>query len=98
MSPSLRQPRHRFSYSEYLVYERDSGLKHEYDDGTILGMAGGSRRHNALAARLVAAIENTRKPGCAVFHCDQRVRVLSPTEQDDGGTISTFRRSRSTCW
>ena len=69
--------RHRHSYAEYLSYERDSGLKHEYDDGEILAMAGGSRRHNALAARVVTALEVARKRGCVVFQSDQRVRVLA---------------------
>lgn len=77
MTPSLARPRHHFSYSEYLAYECDSGMKHEYDDGAILAMAGGSRRHNALASRVGAAIENARRPGCVVFQSDQRVRVLA---------------------
>jgi Uma2 family endonuclease len=77
MNPPLRQPRRRFGYHEYLAYERDSGMKHEYDDGSILAMAGGWRRHNALAARVVAALENARPAGCVVFQSDQRVRVLA---------------------
>ncbi len=43
------RPRHRYTYAEYLAYERDCGRKHEYDDGAILAIPGGSRRHNALA-------------------------------------------------
>lgn len=69
--------RHRYSYAEYLAYERDSGLKHEYEDGQILAMAGGSRRHNALASRVSAALEAARPPGCIAFQSDQRVRVLA---------------------
>ena len=59
-----RRSGHRYSNDEYLTYERDSGLKHEYDDGAIFGMAGGSRRHSALASRISAALEQGRKPGC----------------------------------
>ena len=70
-------PRHRYSYAEYLAYEQDSGLKHEYDDGQILAMAGGSRRHNALASRVSAALENGRQVGCVAFQSDQKVRVLA---------------------
>jgi Uma2 family endonuclease len=70
-------PRHRYSYEEYLAYERDSGLKHEYENGEILAMAGGSRRHNALASRVSAALELARKPGCTAFQSDQKVRVLA---------------------
>lgn len=71
------RPRHRYSYAEYLAYERDSGLKHEYDDGEILAMAGGSRRHNALASRVTAALEVGRKAGCVAFQSDQKVRILA---------------------
>jgi Uma2 family endonuclease len=70
-------PRHRHTYAEYLAYERDSGLKHEFDDGEILAMAGGSRRHNALASRISAALEGGRKPGCIAFQSDQKIRVLA---------------------
>jgi Uma2 family endonuclease len=69
--------RHRHTYAEYLAYERDSGLKHEFEDGEIVAMAGGSRRHNALASRISAALEAARGPGCVAFQSDQRVRVLA---------------------
>jgi len=52
-------------------------LKHEYDDGEIIAMAGGSRRHNALASRISAALERGRKPGGIAFQSDQRIRVLA---------------------
>lgn len=79
MAPSSpqRAARHRYSYADYLEYERDSGLKHEFDDGSIVAMAGGSRRHNALASRVTAALEAARKSGCIAFQSDQRVRVLA---------------------
>lgn len=79
MSPVApqRRSRHRYTYEEYLAYERDSGLKHEYEDGEILAMPGGSRRHNALASRISAALEAARKPGCVAFQSDQKVRVLA---------------------
>src|SRR5690606_11859443 len=60
-----------------LAYERESRLKHEFNNGTILAMAGGSRRHNALASRVIAALEAARKPPCIVFSSDQKVRVLA---------------------
>src|SRR5207244_6959193 len=72
-----RRSRHHYSYEEYLSYERDSGLKHEYEDGEIVAMAGGSRRHNALASRVSAALEAARARGCVAFQSDQKVRVLA---------------------
>jgi Uma2 family endonuclease len=71
------RPRHRYTYVEYLAYERDSAMKHEFDDGEILAMAGGSLRHNALAFRICAALEVGRRPGCLGFQSDQKVRVLA---------------------
>lgn len=52
-------------------------LKHEYEDGEIFAMAGGSRRHNALASRVSAALEAARGPGCVAFQSDQKVRILA---------------------
>jgi Uma2 family endonuclease len=72
-----RRLRHRFTYAEYLAYERDSGLKHEFDDGEIVAMAGGSRRHNALALRVGAALDAARRQGSIAFQSDQKVRVLA---------------------
>jgi Uma2 family endonuclease len=77
VSSDVRAARHRYSFAEYLAYERDSAMKHEYDDGEIVAMAGGSRRHNALASRVSAALELGRRPGCVAFQSDQRVRVLA---------------------
>jgi Uma2 family endonuclease len=74
---SLPAARHRYSYSEYLAYERDSGMKHEYDAGDIVAMAGGSPRHNALASRVSAALENGRRSGCLAFQSDQRIRIVA---------------------
>jgi Uma2 family endonuclease len=77
MPSAPRQARRRYSYEEYLAYERDSGMKHEYLDGEIYAMAGGPRRHNALASRVSAALEAGRQPGCVAFQSDQRIRVLA---------------------
>ena len=78
MATAHPQPRsrHRYTYEEYLAYERDSKLKHEYEDGVIVAMAGGSRRHNALASRVSAALEAARARGCVAFQSDQKIRVL----------------------
>jgi Uma2 family endonuclease len=72
-----RQLHHRYTYAEYLEYERDSVRKHEYIDGVIVAMAGGSRRHNALAMRVGTLIDAARRMGCVAFQSDQRIRVLA---------------------
>jgi Uma2 family endonuclease len=74
---ALQRHHHRHTYQEYLAYEQDSELKHEYEDGEIFAMAGGSRRHNALALRVGAALDGARKAGCIAFQSDQKVRILA---------------------
>lgn len=77
MTTSSPHARHHYTYEEYLAYERDSELKHEFEAGEIFAMAGGSPRHSALASRISAAIENTRPAECTAFQSDMRIRVLA---------------------
>src|SRR5947208_11595009 len=77
MTTSLPHARHHYTYEEYLAYERNSELKHEFEEGEIFAMAGGSPRHSALASRISAALENTRPSGCTAFQSDMRIRVLA---------------------
>jgi Uma2 family endonuclease len=77
MTTSSPHARHHHTYEEYLAYELHSELKHEFDEGEIFAMAGGSPRHSALASRISAALENTRPPGCTAFQSDMRIRVLA---------------------
>ena len=77
MTASLSQSHHDYTFGDYLVLERDSEVKHEFDAGEILAMSGGTARHSALAAKIVTAMEVTRAPGCTVFTSDMRVRVVA---------------------
>ncbi len=74
---AVPQSRHRYTYEEYLSFERDSETKHEYFAGEIYAMAGGSLRHSALASRVSGALEAARRPGCIAFQSDMRLRVLA---------------------
>jgi Uma2 family endonuclease len=66
----------RYSYAEYLALEASSNVKHEYFDGQIYGMAGGSPEHAALAATVVGLLFPQLQQGrCRAFSADLRVRV-----------------------
>ena len=41
----------RATYTEYLAAEQNSDCRHEFIDGVIVAMAGGSDEHNAIASR-----------------------------------------------
>lgn len=64
------------SYAEYLVLERASETKHEYLDGEIVAMAGGTPDHARLAAAMIGSL-GTALAGrrCALFTSDARIWV-----------------------
>ena len=51
---ALLQPRHRYTYQEYLAYERDSAMKHEFVHGEI-GVPSRSSNANAFTERRQSA-------------------------------------------
>jgi Uma2 family endonuclease len=70
-----RAPRHRYSYPEYVTLEASSSVRHEFADGEIYALAGGTPIHAALAATIVRLVGAQLPPGCRVYSSDLRVRV-----------------------
>lgn len=71
-----RTPHHLFSYAEYLRREEDTELRHEWLDGEVFALAGGSPTHANLIAEVTYALRNALGRGpCRVFTADLRVRV-----------------------
>ncbi|HEU0031390.1 MAG TPA: Uma2 family endonuclease [Kofleriaceae bacterium] len=72
--------RSKLTPGEYLAWEREQPTKHEYFDGEVFAMAGGSPRHNALCLQIGALLrERTRSHGCVTLTSDQRVGLRDPT-------------------
>ena len=72
------QPSSRMTYEQYLAFEAASDTKHEWVDGEVLAMAGGTIEHGALAMAVGAALSNAlRDRRCRVLSSDVRVRVRS---------------------
>lgn len=71
-----RLAHHRFSFDEYVRLEEDSGIKHEYLDGSIFAMSGGTPEHAAVTANIARLLGNALdgKPR-RVFSPDLRVRA-----------------------
>jgi Uma2 family endonuclease len=68
--------RARYSYEEYRCFEEATDAKHEYADGEILAMAGGTPEHAALAAAVIAEFSRHLTGGpCSMFSSDLRVRI-----------------------
>jgi len=73
MPTTVRRVHH--TYAEYLALEDGSSVRHEYLDGEIYAMAGGSPDHAALAAATITVLGPQLRPGCRVFTSDLRVRI-----------------------
>ncbi|MBE9207753.1 Uma2 family endonuclease [Nostoc sp. LEGE 06077] len=70
------QEQRYYSPEEYLELEVDSEEKHEYIDGQIILMAGGTPNHNKLAGNLYAAILYAiKRQPYEVYSSDQRLWI-----------------------
>ena len=81
---SIAGPRHRYTFAEYLELEEAAGVRHEFYDGEIYAMAGGTPEHAAMAAAITAALVgqlalfySAKLSPCRVYSSDLRVRVLA---------------------
>ena len=64
------------SEDEYLRLEAQSPIKHEYVNGEMFAMTGGTLRHNVIAGNMLVALRSQlRDTPCRVFINDVRVRV-----------------------
>ncbi len=64
---------------EYLAFEGAAEFKHEWRDGEVIAMAGGTSDHALIIANLIRAIGNRLQgKGCRVFASEQRVRSRRP--------------------
>lgn len=70
--------RMHYTYEQYLTLEETSQVRHEYLDGEIYAMAGGTPDHAALAARVLELLGRQLPRGCRTYTSDLRV-VIPPT-------------------
>ena len=62
------EPIGRITFEEYLALEARSRVRHEFVDGTIFAMAGGTDHHNVIAGNIFAAARAAaRGTGCTAF-------------------------------
>jgi Uma2 family endonuclease len=71
-------PYHSYTFRDYLDLEAAANVKHEFFNGEIYAMAGGTPQHAALTMAIGAALISQLRGGpCRVFSSDLRVRVLA---------------------
>jgi Uma2 family endonuclease len=88
MKAVLRLPR-RATYADYVAVEQTSETQHEFIDGVIVAIPGGSDEHDAIASRL-AGLFGVRLPrGCRSYTPNQRfwIEMTSHGRYSDGSII-----------
>jgi Uma2 family endonuclease len=74
---STGAPLHAYTYSDYLAHEEASNVKHEYLNGEIYAMAGGTPEHASLAVAIASLLRNQLAgKECRVFSSDLRIRIV----------------------
>src|SRR5580704_12064319 len=68
----------RMTPEEYLAFERASEQKHEYANGEIFAMSGGTREHSLIGQNIARELGNALldRP-CEVHGSDMRLKVLA---------------------
>lgn len=75
---STPTPHVRYTMAEYLALEAHANVRHEFLDGVIYALAGGTPEHGAIVMRVGAAlVEQLRGKRCNVYSSDVRVRVVA---------------------
>lgn len=79
----------RTTYADYLAAEEASERRHEFIDGVIVAMAGGSDEHNALGARFTVLLGASVRSGCLYYTADQRFWIAATARgrYSDGSII-----------
>lgn len=66
-----------FTPKEYFAWEETQLEKHEYIDGKVYAMSGGSKNHSLLAARMIALFFNhLDESNCDTATSDLRVNIV----------------------
>lgn len=66
----------RLTYAEYLELEAETGVKHEFLDGEVLAMSGGSADHALIALSFGSELRfGLRGSGCRPFSSDWKVWI-----------------------
>lgn len=92
----------QMTFEEYLEFEKTAQARHEFVDGFIFAMAGGTDNHNSITLNIATTIKPKARAGtCRVFSSD--MTLLTPNgigyypdvfvtcqEDNDGSRVKRF--------
>jgi len=66
----------KYTFEEYLAVEEETGLRHEFIDGEIYAMSGGTWDHNTIAMNTGIAIgTRLNQKSCRIVNSDMRTKI-----------------------
>lgn len=72
----MRSPLNFLTVEEYLKFEQNDEIRHEYVAGQIYAMAGASEAHNLIVTNLIAILRpHLRGSSCRAFVADMKVKI-----------------------
>jgi len=66
------------SYRDYINVEETTGIRHEYHNGTVVAMSGGTIEHSIISGNVFALFKNIlreKKKGCKPLNSDAKLHV-----------------------
>jgi Uma2 family endonuclease len=76
--PRVAPVKTEFTFEDYVRFESTSQVRHEFVDGNLFVMAGGTKRHNALGINLCARLlPVVQAKNCSIYINDVIARVPS---------------------
>ncbi len=76
----------KLTYAEYVARENASEIRHEFIDGDVFSMAGGTPEHSAIIAAVTMALGQLRGGACRAFVTELRTRIRADEHGPDVGT------------
>jgi Uma2 family endonuclease len=74
---ALKEHFPRFTPEEYFAWEEQQLERHEYIDGEVYAMSGGTINHGDIAGNILTLLKtHMRGRGCKILNSDCRVKIL----------------------
>lgn len=73
---ALQEHSPRFTPQGYFAWEEQQEIKHEYFDGEVFAMSGGTLNHSQIAGNFHSLLDNhLADSGCRLFTSDARIKI-----------------------
>ncbi len=87
MSQALQN---QITRDQYLALEEQSGLRHQFLDGEVFAMTGGTLNHSRIARNIVSAVMNRRSRVRPCEPLNSDMRIHTPSGLDAYPDVSVF--------